>query len=194
MPKTSPRDYSKIKAGSLTIGNEGKPRPVSRGGINPKTGEYVRRGSLTQKPRGTFLENVKTPKGEMYSGKTGKVIEGSKSPYPKEMLSDRQIKAIKGKKPGVLTKIKAKLYALQGKTPKGNPTRNIYPLFKTDSTKGKIPKTRQVRPRTISPLDGKPIRPSSGGGLGTRGGTRGGRYSGSGGGLKIGGRKGFGEQ
>lgn len=195
MPELSPRDYSKIKPGSLTIGNEGKPRPVSRGGINPKTGEYVKRGSLTQKPRGTFLEGVKTPRGDMKSAKTGKVIDGSKSNVPKEMLKDSRIKAIQGKKPGVLTKIKAKLYALQGKTPRGNKISNIGPLFKTDSIKGKIPRTRQVRPRTISPLDGKPIRPTSGGGgTSSRGGSRGGRYGGGAGGLKIGGRKGFGEQ
>jgi hypothetical protein len=195
MPSQSPRDYSKIKAGSLTIGNEGKPRPVSRGGINPKTGEYVKRGSLTQKPKGTFLEGVKTPRGDMKSAKTGKVIDGSKSNVPKEMLKDSRIKAIQGKKPGVLSKIKAKIYALQGKTPKGNPTRNIGPLFKTDSTKGKIPKTRQVRPRTISPIDGKPIRPTSGGGgTSSRGGSRVGRYGGSGGGLRINGRRGFGER
>jgi hypothetical protein len=184
MPSQSPRDYNKkIRAGSLTIGNYGKPRPVSKGGINPKTGEYVKRGSLTQKPKGTFLEGVKTPRGDMKSAKTGKVIDGSKSKVPKEMLKDSRIKAIQGKKPGVLTKIKAKLYALQGKTPKGNPTRNIGPLFKTDSTKGRIPKTRQVRPRTISPLDGQPIRP-----------TRAGRYGGGGGGIKFGGRGGFGER
>jgi len=183
MPSQSPRDYSKkIRAGSLTIGNYGKPRPVSKGGINPKTGEYVKRGSLTQKPKGTFLEGVKTPRGDMKSAKTGKVIDGSKSNVPKEMLKDSRIKAIQGKKPGVLTKIKARLYALQGKTPKGNPTRNIGPLFKTDSTKGRIPKTRQVRPRTISPLDGKPIRPTGGGSGGGRGGSRSEFRTGGGGG------------
>ena len=183
MPSQSPRDYSKkIRAGSLTIGNYGKPRPVSKGGINPKTGQYVKRGSLTQKPRGTFLENVRTPSGEMYSGKTGKVIPGSKANGPKEMLSDRQIKMIQGKKPGVLTKIKAKLYALQGKTPSGNPTRNIGPLFKTDSIKGRIPKTRKA-PRRLFSSTGQPIKP-----------TRAGRYGGGGGGIKIGTRSGFGER
>ena len=173
MPEQSPRDYSNVKrVRRLTQGSEGRTYIPGRGGINPATGKFVRKGSLTQKPKGTFLENVKTP--------------GKQSTAPKEMLTDRQIKSMlkpgeKGKKPGVLTKIKAKIYALQGKTPKGNPTRNIGPLFKTDSTKGKIPKTRQVRPSTISPVTGKKIK-------------RVGRYGGSGGGLRIGGRRGFGER
>ena len=185
MPNQSPRDYSKkIRAGSLTIGNYGKPQPVSKGGINPKTGKYVKRGSLTQpkRPRGTFLENVKTPRGEMYSGRTGEVIPGSKANVPKEMLSDRQIKMIQGKKPGVLSRIKAKIYALQGKTPRGNKISGHYPLFKTDSTKGRIPKTRQA-PRRLFSSTGQPIKP-----------TRAGRYGGGGGGIKIGTRSGFGER
>lgn len=183
MPELSPRDYSKkVKPTRLTQGNYGKPYVPSKGGINPKTGEYVKKGSLTQKPRGTFLEGVKTPRGDMKSAKTGKVIEGSKYTGPKEMLKDSRIKGTVAKKPGVLTKIKAKFYELQGKTPKGNPTRNLYPLFKTDSTKGRIPKIRQVRPRTISPIDGRPIRPTGGGSGGGRGGSRAEFRTGGGGG------------
>jgi hypothetical protein len=162
MPKTSPTDYKKIKPGRLTVDNYGKPYVPSRGGVNPRTGEYVKKGSLTQRPRLDPLT---------HDSRTGKPRDIKKSPARTEMLSDRQIKMIQGKKPGVLTKIKAKIYALQGKTPRGNKTSNIGPLFKTDSTKGKIPKTRQVRPRTISPIDGKPIRPTGGGGAG-RGGSR----------------------
>lgn len=196
MPKTSPTDYKKVKPGSLVLGREGKSYTPSRGGINPKTGEYVKKGSLTQKPRGTFLEGVKTPKGDMKSAKTGKVIVGSKAAGPKELLTDRGIKLIQKKSPGPLSKIKAKIYALQGKTPSGNPMKNIYPLFKTTSTKGRIPKTRQVRPSTISPVTGKKIKKGGygGGGTNTRGGSRGSGMKGGGGGAFLPGRTGFGEQ
>lgn len=61
---------------------------------------------------------------------------------------------------------------------------------KTTSIKGRIPKVRQVRQSTISPVNGKPIR-RSGGNVG-RGGSRG---SGTrGGGAFLPGRTGFGEQ
>lgn len=61
---------------------------------------------------------------------------------------------------------------------------------KTTSIKGRIPKVRQVRQSTISPVTGKPIR-RSGGSVG-RGGSRG---SGArGGGAFLPGRTGFGEQ
>jgi hypothetical protein len=46
--------------------------------------DYSKKGSLTQKPKGKFLENVKTP--------------GSQSTGPKEMLSDRQLKTLLPKK------------------------------------------------------------------------------------------------
>lgn len=182
MPELSPRDYSKkVKPTRLTQGNYGKPYVPSRGGINPKTGEYVKKGSLTQKPRGTFLEGMKTPRGDMKSAKTGRVIDGSKYTGPKEMLKDSRIKGTVAKKPGVLTKIKAKIYALQGKTPKGNPTRNIGPLFKTDSTKGRIPRTRQAPRRLFGPT-GQPIPKTGGGSGGGRGGSRAEFRTGGGGG------------
>ena len=93
MPSQSPRDYSKIKkVARLTQGNEGKSYTPSRGGINPKTGEYVKKGTLTQKPKGKFLEGMKTPRGDMKSVKTGKIIDGSKATGPKEMLRDSRIK------------------------------------------------------------------------------------------------------
>jgi hypothetical protein len=67
---------------------------------------------------------------------------------------------------------------------------------KTTSIKGRIPVTRQVRPSSVSPVNGKKINPTGrgGGSTTTRGGSRGSGMKGGGGGAFLPGRTGFGEQ
>lgn len=130
----------------------------------------LRKGTLAEPNRktGTYRKSSPSPTGKPI--RKGSLTQSKNA--PKEMLSPRTLKNL-----------------LPSKANANIPS--------TTSTKGKIPKTRQVRPSTVSPVNGSKIKKGGsgyGGYTSTRGGSRGSGVKGGGGGAFLPGRTGFGEQ